>query len=174
MEWTPPDAMKRTQKALKKLHESGLDLRTPLKQLGVYMLKSTDETFRLQGERPGMTRWKPPAPMTIAIREWSRRGMPQSKAAGGAGPMALMVTGALRESITFEVQHTALFWGTTDPRAKILHNGGWQPAPKRWKKRRRVYVPARPFINFLPPDEKVALRIIGDYMEGRGKEFGKR
>lgn len=103
----------------------GADVRKPLKRFGVFMESQTDKTFRDGGR--GDVKWKPLAPMTLALRRWRGRA---------ANPKRILqVTGTLRSSIKTQVRKTqgslAMFLFTKVPYAGKHQFGGTVRTPRR-------------------------------------------
>lgn len=97
-------------KILKSINTDIKDFKPTLKKVGILMLASVQHNFIQQG-RP--TRWKPLAPMTLAMR----RGK------GSSSAQILRDTGRLMNSINYKVENDQVKIGTNVPYASIHQFG---------------------------------------------------
>jgi len=157
---------------IKALLYKSKNLRPPLKQTGVYMLRSIDKNFQVEG-RP--QKWQSLAPSTLINRR--KRGK---------GAKILQDTGIGRQSISIlEITGGHISIGTTQPYMAIHQTGGktseYEIRPKRAKAlhfflaggeeifAKRVLhpghtIPARPFLLIQDEDYEVIDNIFLDYL----------
>ncbi len=141
-------------KFLDRLGDRLLDVRTPLKESGIQMLRSIDNNFKVGG-RPN--KWRPLAQSTINARR---------KGKGKGGPQILQDNGILKGSITTRTRKDFVAIGTSIPYAPV-HNFGHvftraRKAKLKGKSRLRarsstsgiIIIPKRPFILFQEEDKK--------------------
>ena len=118
------------------------DLSPAMRLCAARMKQSKRDMFDTEGHG----KWAELSPMTKAIRESAgRHGKP-------SGSKMLKIEGRLFKSLQAFPLTRALIYGSVDPRAEVLFRGGTAPAPKSWKARRRVTVPARNAVRFMPED----------------------
>lgn len=118
------------------------DLSPAMRLCAARMKQSKREMFDTEGHG----KWPELKPMTKAIRASAgRHGKP-------SGSKMLKIEGRLFKSLQAYPLPRALVYGSVDPRAAVLFRGGTAPAPKSWKTRKRVRVPARNAVHFMPSD----------------------
>jgi len=163
---------------LKKAGEKAKNLRVPLKQCGILMLRSIDKNFKAEG-RP--KRWAPLSPMTIAMRRKK-----------GRGAKILQDTGMGKGSIVYEVvSDQKVQIGTRLDYMRIHQEGGSIKVPARdiypvkakalhWvdpktgedvfsmhvhQDERTAKIPQRKFLLYQEEDKVNIIRIFNDYLE---------
>lgn len=134
------------------------------KVIGEKMISSTEETFTAQG-RPD--KWPALAESTVNARlggkkrTFTERGTVRLAAKKKLGSMKTLVhRGRLLRSITARASGSGVKWGSNVIYARIHQFGGKAGRGKS------VEIPARPYIQFLPEDEKAAVRALVEYIEG--------
>ena len=119
------------------------DLSPAMRLCAARMKQSKREMFDTEGHG----KWPELSPMTKSIRASAgKHGKPS-----GSGKM-LKVEGRLFKSLQAFPLRRALIYGSVDPRAKVLFKGGTARAPKSWKTRKRVRIPARNAVKFMKSD----------------------
>ena len=104
------------------------------------------QSKRQMFDTDGHGKWPELSPMTKAVRaSASKHGRP-------SGSGMLKLEGRLFKSLQEYPLPRALIYGSVDPRAKVLFKGGTARAPKNWKTRKRVRVPARNAVRFMKSD----------------------
>lgn len=139
------------------LHQlSRLDFTGTHKEIGEYLVSSTQERFRTE-TAPDGSQW----PQSIRARE--------------EGGQTLSDTRRLRNSITYVARPDKVMVGTNDQRA-ATHQYGATIRPKRaralkfkignrWAQKQEVRIPARPFIGISDEDQEAVNDIIIDRLE---------
>jgi phage gpG-like protein len=118
------------------------DLSPAMRLCAARMKQSKRDMFDSEGHG----RWPELSPMTKSIREHAgKHGKP-------SGTKMLKIEGRLFKSLQAYPLRRALLYGSVDPRAKVLFRGGTARAPKNWKTRKRVRVPARNAVKFMKSD----------------------
>lgn len=118
------------------------DLSPAMRLCAARMKQSKREMF----DTDGYGKWPELSPMTKAIRaSASEHGKP-------SGTGMLKVEGRLFKSLQAYPLPRALVYGSVDPRAQVLFKGGTARAPKNWKTRKRVTIPARNAVKFMKSD----------------------
>jgi phage gpG-like protein len=119
------------------------DLTPAMSLCAARMKQSKRDMFDSEGHG----KWPELSPMTKSIRAHAgKHGKPS-----GRGKM-LKIEGRLFKSLQAFPLRRALIYGSVDPRAQVLFRGGTAPAPKNWKTRKRVRVPARNAVKFMKSD----------------------
>ena len=153
---------RRIRRALRKLH----DLTPAFEQAGEHMVSSITQTFHEQG-RP--QRWQPLSAVTLFNRAGGTVGKVFTKKGGlkkGAerkilGAKILMNSGRLLRSIhrgmragqDYAVVSTNVIY------ARIQHEGG------KAGRGHKVTIPARPYMQILPEDEREVRSIFRTYLD---------
>lgn len=163
---TPTDD---TIKVVGRLKEGIKNLNRPMKEIGLYMMKSMHTNIK-QGGRP--EKWAPLSKLTVFGRKH-----------GGGVAQPLQDTGMLINSISMETGEGYVKVGTKVPYAKWQHYGTrpYVILPKNKKslrfkvgykdykfakKIRHPGIPARPFVVIRDEDERMIMKILGDYIDG--------
>lgn len=143
--------------ALGRLEQAGQNLREPLDVVGRIVADSTRRRFET-GRGPGGRGWQP-----------SYRALEQ-------GGRTLADTGRLRDSITHVVEGDSVLVGTNVVYGAVHQFGATieaRSAPYlrfkiagRWARRKRVTLPARPFLGFDDDDRRDVLAVLEDYLQG--------
>jgi len=128
------------------------DLTPAMKLCAAVMHRSKLRTFQKNGMKP---HWPALSPYTVMRRE-----------AGGVkrGYGQLRVTNRLYMSVQGYPHKKGLVWGSDDPRAKLLQEGGTAPAPKGWKKE-TVTIPPRKFVRIYRWDHRKMTEIVRDFVD---------
>ena len=134
--------VKRAFAKMERVISGGASAKAAWDEVGEHMLTATDDTFKKQGARDGMPRWKDLAPVT-----WALRAKNKSKSANGK---ILQVTARLRRSIWRKTNRFGVTIGTNVNYAH-KHQFG-------------VGVPARPFLFVTRKDWTVIGRILTRHM----------
>jgi phage gpG-like protein len=118
------------------------DLTPAMRLCAAKMKQSKRDMFDTEGHG----QWPELSPMTKSIRESAgKHGKP-------SGSKMLKVEGRLFKSLQAYPFPRALVYGSVDPRAEVLFKGGTARAPKNWKTRKRVKIPARNAVKFTAGD----------------------
>ena len=136
----------RLKKNLKKLTAMSKNLTPLMKQIGIYMLASTNKTFTKEGRPKWIELSKETKICRARIGKWP-------------GKM-LQVTGRLKGSITFKASKDNVLIGTSVPYASRLQFGDSS-----------MGMPPRPFLQFLSPDEKNINKITESYLQRQIKRL---
>jgi len=142
---------KNLEKYLGKISKKLGDLRIPLKQAGLLMIKSIDTNFKVQG-RPN--KWKPLSQSTVKLR---RRG----------SSAILQDTGRLKGSFALEVSNWEARIGTSIAYAPAHNFGSVTVRNTAWGKPTKSYVhtiPQRKFMLFQEEDKKRIDKIFSAYI----------
>jgi phage gpG-like protein len=116
---------------------------TPAMRLCAARMKQSKRTMF---DTEGYGQWPELSPMTKSIRASAgKHGKP-------SGKKMLKIEGRLFKSLQAYPLPRALIYGSIDPRAQVLFRGGTARAPKNWKTRKRVRIPARDAVRFTAGD----------------------
>lgn len=173
----------RTKQSLQRTIERGTDLSAAYRKFSAYMHRVTVETFD-RGGREG--EWPELSPVTLALRaSRGKRTNPRRM---------LQDRGILKGSFSSDITSRDMRFGTPVPYAQLHQEGGEAtmelPAveitPKKAKAlcfisrtgekvfaarvslpRRsiKVSIPARPFLRYLPEDDRVLVRYVKEHVE---------
>ena len=163
---------------LKKAGEKAKNLRVPLKQCGILMLRSIDKNFRAEG-RP--KKWAPLSPMTIAMRRKKGRGAKILQDTGmGKGSIVYKVIsnqkvqiGTSRDYMRIHQEGGSIKISARDiypVKAKALHwvdpgTGEDVFAMHVHQDERTAKIPQRKFLLFQEDDKKNIVNIFTEYLE---------
>jgi phage virion morphogenesis protein len=127
--------------SLKRLAEKTSDFGPAMKDIGEYLVRSTDERFDAQHDPSGAP-WAPLAPSTLARKKGSK---------------ILIETSRLRDSIHYQAGEDEVQVGT-DVVYGAIHQFGGKAAAE---------IPARPFLGISDADRLEILDIIEDHITGK-------
>lgn len=169
---------------------SKADAKKPLKRWGDYMLKRTDVTFSRSGR--GNIKWKPLAPMTIAMRKKKGNRSRKPLVVSGKGRRSFKTKSEKRDGQLGQKVFTRLWYMQLQHtgkriripartirtrKAKVLSftvSGKKVFATKVKQKARTVIIPRRKIVFVLPEDRKKAVGFLDSQITRTTREWERK
>lgn len=129
------------------------NLDTPLRDIGEYLMLSTDTRYTRQITPEG-TPWAPLSPVTLARKKDTR---------------ILRETGVLQDTLHYQVEGNELLFGSNQVYAAVHQKGQRQGASGRTSRGGPIPwgdIPARPYLGLSLEDQGEIMRIIESYALG--------